>query len=202
MKTCPYLALSGFDQPVCPLKTSPLNIIVGLNTFPLAEMMGMRVAVLWTSLCKANWCTCFAELMCQVFDVFLSRTQHVSSIEKMQSSSMLYSLIGSHDHLDCQYMHVRSHLHVVHSASWCLGSHNMLFPWDTLQEPPPHIGGYSARQLQHQSLMFNQEYMPLRLNQGPCTSLQLKYVWEGVFACKSSKTLQQQLSSSIQAPVV
>ena len=64
-------------------KTSPLNIIVGLNIFPLAEMMGMRVAVSVTSLCKANWCTCFAEPICQVLDVLLSRKQHVSSIEKM-----------------------------------------------------------------------------------------------------------------------
>src|SRR5258706_4268488 len=54
MKTRPYLASSGFDQPIRPLKTSPLNIIVGLNTFPLAEMMGMRDAVSRTSLRKAN----------------------------------------------------------------------------------------------------------------------------------------------------
>ena len=90
---CPYLALSGFDQPAHPLKTSPLNIIVGLYMFPLAEMMGMRVAVSRTSLRKANWCSCFAEPICRVFVVFLSRKQHVSSIEKIQSSSMLYSLM-------------------------------------------------------------------------------------------------------------
>ncbi len=76
------------------------------------------------------------------------------------------------------------------------------FAWNRLQEPPLCACGSSGRQLQHWFLMDDQEYMHWGLKLGPHTSLQSKFMWEGVFAHESPETLQWQLSSLIQAPIV
>jgi len=72
-----------------PLRILPWKITVGGDTFPLAEMMGIMVAVALVSFLSAICCFWPLDPIWHVLCTLLSRKQHVSSMAKMQSCSML-----------------------------------------------------------------------------------------------------------------
>jgi len=65
------------------------KITVGGNTFPLAEIMGIMVAVALVSFLIAICCLWPLDPISSVLCTLLSRKQHVSSMAKMQAWSML-----------------------------------------------------------------------------------------------------------------
>ena len=57
------MALSGFSHADLPLRIAPWKMIVGGNTFPLAEMIGTMLAVSLTSFLNAICCSALAASM-------------------------------------------------------------------------------------------------------------------------------------------
>jgi len=90
-----YKAFRGFEYWSFPRSCFPLKIMVGFRRDPLAQMIGIRVAVSWFSFRSASCCLIPQGPICRVFWVHLSRKQQLSSIAKIKSGSILYLLIIS-----------------------------------------------------------------------------------------------------------
>ena len=57
------MASSGFSHANLPLRIAPWKMIIGGNTFPLAEMIGIMLAISLTSFLNAICCSASAAPM-------------------------------------------------------------------------------------------------------------------------------------------
>ena len=85
-----YDAFKGFKYWSFPQSCLPLKMTVGFRRDPLAQMMGIIVAVSQFSFRSAICCCIPWGPICRVLWVHLSRKQQPSSIANIKSGSMLY----------------------------------------------------------------------------------------------------------------